>query len=57
MTVLGPEELDLPIRRSMPELARGASALATLGITTAREALCTCRSATTTSATSVRWVS
>jgi ATP-dependent DNA helicase RecG len=39
MTVLGPEELDLPIRRSMPELARGAAALARLGITTAREAL------------------
>ena len=39
MTVLGPDELDLPIRRSMPELARGASALAKLGITTAREAL------------------
>ena len=39
MTVLGPDELDLPIRRSMPELARGASALAKLGVTTAREAL------------------
>ena len=39
MTVLGPDELDLPIRHSMPELARGASALAKLGITTAREAL------------------
>ena len=39
MTVLGPEELDLPIRRVMPELARGASALTRLGITTAREAL------------------
>ena len=39
LSVLGPEELDLPIRRSMPELARGASALAKLGITTAREAL------------------
>src|SRR3990170_6425147 len=37
--VLGPEELALPIRRSMPELARGAGALAKLGITTAREAL------------------
>src|SRR5687768_12071742 len=39
MTVLGPDELDLPIRSSMPELARGASALTKLGITTAREAL------------------
>jgi len=39
MTALAPEELDLPIRRSMPELARGAGTLAKLGITTAREAL------------------
>ena len=39
LSALGPEELDLPIRRSMPELARGAGALAKLGITTAREAL------------------
>jgi ATP-dependent DNA helicase RecG len=37
--VLGPEELDRPIRTSMPELARGAGALVKLGITTAREAL------------------
>ena len=34
-----PEELDQPIRRTMPELARGAAALTRLGITTAREAL------------------
>ncbi len=34
-----PTELDLPIRRTMPELARGTAALTRLGITTAREAL------------------
>ncbi len=39
MTVLGPDDLDRPIRIAMPDLTRGAAALARLGITTAREAL------------------
>ncbi len=34
-----PMDLDEPIRRTMPALARGAAALAKLGITTPREAL------------------
>jgi ATP-dependent DNA helicase RecG len=36
---LAPDELDRPIRHAIPALARGASALAKLGITTPREAL------------------
>ncbi|CAN5600326.1 ATP-dependent DNA helicase RecG [soil metagenome] len=39
MTVLGPDDLDRPIRIAMPDLTRGAAALARLRITTAREAL------------------
>jgi ATP-dependent DNA helicase RecG len=39
VSVAAPDELDRPIRRAMPELARGAAALAKLGISTAREAL------------------
>ena len=36
---LGAVDLDAPIRRSMPALARNASALARLGVSTARDAL------------------
>jgi ATP-dependent DNA helicase RecG len=36
---LAPDDLDLPLRRTMPELARGIAPLARLGITTARQAL------------------
>src|SRR5574338_693928 len=36
---LAPDELDRPIRHAIPALARGASALAKLGVTTPREAL------------------
>jgi ATP-dependent DNA helicase RecG len=36
---LAPEDLDRPIRAALPELARGAAALARLGVTTARQAL------------------
>ncbi|MCV0403432.1 MAG: ATP-dependent DNA helicase RecG [Chloroflexi bacterium] len=39
MSVLAPDELDLPIRRALPELARGAAALGRLGIETVRDAL------------------
>ncbi|MEO6578379.1 MAG: ATP-dependent DNA helicase RecG, partial [Candidatus Limnocylindria bacterium] len=39
MTVLAPDALDRPIRLSMPELARGAAALARLGIETIRDGL------------------
>ena len=39
MSPLRPDELDLPIRRTLPQLARGVGALTKLGITTAREAL------------------
>ena len=39
MSVAAPDELDQPIRRAMPELARGAAALGRLGISTARQAL------------------
>ena len=36
---LAPEDLDRPIRAALPELARGAAALARLGIATPRQAL------------------
>ena len=36
---LSPDELDLPIRVALPELARGAAALTRLGIATPRQAL------------------
>ena len=36
---LAPESLDRPIRTAIPELSRGAAALARLGITTPRQAL------------------
>ena len=36
---LDPEDLDRPIRSTLPGLGRGAAGLARLGITTAREAL------------------
>ncbi|HEX2765508.1 MAG TPA: ATP-dependent DNA helicase RecG [Candidatus Limnocylindria bacterium] len=36
---LGPDDLDRPIRTVLPELARGASALARLGIATPRDAV------------------
>ncbi len=36
---LSPEELDQPIRSALPELGRGAAALARLGIVTPRQAL------------------
>lgn len=39
MTVLAPDALDRPIRLAMPELARGAAALARLGIETIRDGL------------------
>ncbi len=36
---LGAEDLDRPIKAALPELARGTSALAKLGVSTARQAL------------------
>jgi ATP-dependent DNA helicase RecG len=39
MAVTAEIDLDAPIRRAMPDLARGAGTLARLGITTVREAL------------------
>ncbi|MGH2456152.1 MAG: ATP-dependent DNA helicase RecG, partial [Candidatus Limnocylindria bacterium] len=36
---LGAEDLDRPIRAALPDLARGAAALARLGVTTPRQAL------------------
>ncbi|MGQ0608432.1 MAG: ATP-dependent DNA helicase RecG [Chloroflexota bacterium] len=39
MSVAAADALEQPIRRAIPELARGAGTLARLGITTAREAL------------------
>ncbi|MFN2418129.1 MAG: ATP-dependent DNA helicase RecG, partial [Candidatus Limnocylindria bacterium] len=39
MTAIAALDLDDPIRRAMPDLARGAATLSRLGITTARQAL------------------
>ncbi len=39
VTVLDPADLEQPIRRAMPELARGVATLARLGIDTVRDAL------------------